>query len=246
MITTAMVLAAGLGKRMRPLTETMPKPLVPVAGRTLIDRALDRLVEAGVERVVVNVHYLADQLREHLKDRKDLEISISDETDALLETGGGLVRALPLLEDEAFFVVNSDSLWLNGLEDAFHRLEQAWDDETTDVLLLLQQTVYAFGYDGLGDFLMDPAGGITRRPEGEVVPYVFMGVQILHRRLFEDLPEACQGETFSLNPLYDRAIEQDRIRGVLHDGEWFHVGTPPDREEAEIFLNQRYAGRERR
>ncbi|MGB0681239.1 MAG: nucleotidyltransferase family protein [Magnetovibrionaceae bacterium] len=246
MITTAMVLAAGLGKRMRPLTETIPKPLVPVAGRTLLDRALDRLVEAGVMRAVVNVHYLADQLRDHLAGRKDLEIIISDETDALLETGGGLVRALPLLGDESFYVVNSDSLWLNGREDALRRLGAAWDAQDMDALLLLQQTVYAFGYDGLGDFQLGPSGEITRRPEGEVVPYVFMGVQILNRRLFDDLPEACQGRKFSLNPLYDRAIEQGRIRGLLHDGEWFHVGTPPDREVAETFLSQRYAGRERR
>lgn len=250
-LKTAMVLAAGLGKRMRPLTDQIPKPLVEVAGRTLIDRALDRLEEVGVTRVVVNTHYKADQLVAHLGERDSLEIIFSDESEALLETGGGLLKALPLLGEDAFYVVNSDSLWLNGRDDTLKRLSDFWDPNRMDGLLLCHLTVHAFGYHGMGDFNMDPLGQLTRRPQTDVVPYAFMGVQILHRRLFDDLPADLVAKkggdpAFSLNPLYDRALEAGRLYGIVHDGEWFHVGTPGDREEAEDFLNQRYAGRDRR
>jgi len=217
---TAMVLAAGLGTRMRPVTERVPKPLVPVCGRPLIDHVIDRLVAAGVRRVVVNVHYMADLVERHLASRSDVEIRLSRE-DVLLDTGGGVANALPLL-DEIFYVVNSDIIWLDGKLFALTRLARAFDPARHDARLLLQRTVGAVGYAGSGDFALDPFGLLRRRDERESSPFLYGGIQILHRRLFDGAPAGA----FSMNPLWDRAIAAGRIAGVVHDGEWFHVGTP--------------------
>lgn len=240
-IATAMVLAAGLGTRLRPLTDTLPKPLVSVAGQTLLDWALDRLADAGVERAVVNLHHLGDKIEAHLNDRARPTIAFSRETERL-ETGGGIARALPMLGAGPFFAVNADVLWLNGPGDALDRLARHWDDETMDGLLLLHETVFAFGYDGDGDFFVDADGRLKRRPERELAPYLFTGVQILHPRLFKDAPAGM----FSLNVLYDRAIEQGRLYGLIHDGEWFHVGTAAGLAEAEDYMRVRYPVSKRR
>jgi MurNAc alpha-1-phosphate uridylyltransferase len=225
---TAMVMAAGYGKRLRPLTDKTPKPMVKVLGRPMIDVVLDRLAAAGVERAVVNLHHLGEVIREHLKDRTDLEILFSEEKE-ILETGGGTKLALPLLGPDPFFVVNAKIIWLNGREDALHRLARAWDPKRMDSLLLLQPTVTAIGYDGPGDFLMDQDGKLNRRPEWEVAPFLYSGVNITHPRLFDASPEGA----FSVNLLWDRAIEQGRLYGIRHDGEWFHVSTPQHLREVE-------------
>lgn len=231
---SAMALAAGLGLRMRPITDRLPKPLVPVLGRTMLDRTLDRFAEAKVARMVVNTHYLGSMIHDHLADRPD--IVISDESDSL-ETGGGVAQALPLLGEQAFFVANSDIIWLNGATPALQRLAQAWDDGTMDALLLMQRTATAFGYDGAGDFFLDPLGLPRRRREREVAPLLFSGVQILHPRLFEGAPSG----KFSLNVLYDRALAAGRLRGIVHDGEWYHVGTPQGLAEVEAVLGEKSA-----
>jgi MurNAc alpha-1-phosphate uridylyltransferase len=228
---TAMVLAAGLGLRLRPITDHMPKPLVAVGGRALIDHALDRLVAAGVQRAVVNVHYKAEMIARHLSHRRDLEIHLSEER-ALLDTGGGIAHALPLL-DEVFYVVNSDVLWLDGKIGALTRLGRAFNPERRDALLLLQRTTTAVGYDGLGDFMLDPLGKLRRRGEREIAPHLFAGIQILHRRIFDGAPAGA----FSMNPLWNAAIEADRVAGMVHDGEWYHVGTPIGLAVTEARLN---------
>lgn len=226
-----MVLAAGLGKRMRPITDALPKPLVAIAGRTLLDRCLDRLVAAGIGEVVVNIHHLGGCIAEHLASRAQPTILLSRE-DSLLETGGGVAHALPLLGDDPFFVVNGDVLWIDGPRPTLDNLAAAWDDARMDALLLLHPTVTAVGYEGPGDFLMDPAGRLRRRPERCVAPFLFAGLQILHPRLLKDHPEGA----FSLNVLYDRAIAADRLYGIDHDGAWIHVGTPGDIAVAEAAL----------
>lgn len=220
-IDHAMVLAAGLGKRMRPLTESRPKPLVELAGRTLLDRALDHLAAAGVADIVVNTHYRGDMIAAHLNGRPGIVLS-PEET--LLETGGGIVQALPQLGEGPFYVVNSDSVWSNGHVPALRRLAAHWDDSCMDALLLLYPTVACSGVQDRGDFHMEPDGKLRRRGEGEVAAFVFTGVQILHPRLFEGAPDG----PFSLNLLYDRAQEAERLFGVRHDGEWFHVGSPDE------------------
>ncbi len=218
----AMVLAAGLGKRMRPLTATRPKPLVSVAGITLLDRALDHLAAAGVAKAVVNVHYFAEQVEAHLAGRTAPAVRISDERDELLETGGGVAKALPLLDADPFYVVNSDNLWVDGSIDTLRLLAQRWDAATMDALLLMVPLARASGYDGRGDFTMNPVGRLGRRIEGRVAPYVFSGVQLLSHRLFHGEPVA----PFSLNRVYDKALATGRLFGVVHGGLWFHVGTP--------------------
>lgn len=227
----AMVLAAGLGLRMRPLTETIPKPLISVAGRTLLDRALDRLEEAGVEEVVVNVHHLGTQIERHLQNRhlqdrhlqdwQRLRCVVSFEPERL-ETGGGVARALPLLGANAFFVVNSDIILLNGPRPALINIAAAWDETKMDALLLLHRIVSAPEYEGRGDFFMGQRGRLRRRVDPHHAPYLFTGVQMLHPRLFSRAPEGA----FSLNVLYDRAIAAGRLYGLVHDGQWFHVGRP--------------------
>lgn len=240
--TAAMVLAAGLGLRMRPITDKTPKPLIKVADRTLLDHCLDRLVEVGVRRAVVNVHHLADQVRTHLRHRRDLEIVISDEHDQLLETGGGVVKALPHLGAEPFFVVNSDVLWLNGTVNALERLMDGWSDETMDALLLVHSTVEAYGYRGRGDFVIDPLGLVARRPEREVAPYVFTGVEILHPRALAGAPTGA----FSLNVIFDKLLEAARLYAIVHDGEWFDIGSPDGLSQAENYMGQKFPGIRRR
>ncbi|HEC90074.1 MAG TPA: nucleotidyltransferase family protein [Alphaproteobacteria bacterium] len=236
MINKAMLLAAGKGVRLRPITETAPKPLVEVGGRALLDWSLARLLDAGVEDVVVNLHYLGAMIEERLSGRTKPTIAFCREEE-LLETGGGVLAALPILGAEPFYVVNGDALWLNGSMDALERLKRAWNDERMDGLLLLHSTVDAYGYNGLGDFNAAPDGTLTRRPEGEVSPYLFTGVQILHRRAFDGLRAGC----FSLNRVYDRVLAEGRLFGIVHDGEWFHIGTPQGLCEAETYMSLRYA-----
>lgn len=228
---TAMVLAAGLGKRMRPLTDKLPKPLVPVAGRTLLDRVLDRLEAVGVERVVINLHYFPEIMEAHLASRRHPRIELSPEP-ALLETGGGVKNALPRLGDEPFYVANADVLWLDGMSPALQRLARAWNEATMDALLLLHPTVTAIGYDGVGDYFADPLGRLRRRRNHELAPFIFAGLQILHPRLFAGAPAG----PFSLNKLYDRAEAAGRLWGLRHDGLWFHVGTPQGLAETEALL----------
>lgn len=235
--TRAMILAAGLGARMRPLTDTVPKPMIEVDGRPLIDYALDRLIEAGVGEVVVNLHHLADKIEAHLEARKEPKIRFSREPERL-ETGGGVANALPMLGGDPFYVVNSDAFWLNGPSDTLGRMASAWDDGRMDGLLLLHSTVDAYGYRGVGDFCADEKGQLTRRPESEVSPWLFTGIQILHPRLFGGAPAGA----FSLNVLYDKAIEAERLYGIVHDGEWFHVGTKAGLESAERYMHIRFAG----
>ncbi len=217
---TAMVLAAGLGTRMRPISDAVPKPLVEITGRTLLDHAIDRLALAGVERVVVNVHYKADMVAAHLAGREHPRIAISREEE-LLETGGGVARALPLL-GECFFVVNADVLWLDSKDYALTRLAAAFDPERMDAVLLLHRSVAAVGYEGRGDYFLDGLGTPRRRGEREVAPFIFTGLQLLQRRLFDGIGEP----RFSLNLLYDRAEAAGRLHAIVHDGEWFHIGTP--------------------
>ena len=231
---TAMVMAAGLGKRMRPLTATRPKPLVSVAGKPLIDHVFDRLVAAGVERAVVNVHYLADQLEAHLRDRfPNVEILISDEREQLLETGGGLVKALPLLGDEPVLVVNSDNLWVDGPVDAIRLLSSRWGEATMDALLLMVPLARAHNHNGQGDFHLGPDGRIiARRAPNRVAPFSYTRLQILHPRLITDAPEG----PFSTNLFWDRAIEAGRAYGQVHQGLWFDVGTPRAIPQTELIL----------
>ncbi len=231
---TAMVMAAGLGKRMRPLTATRPKPLVSVAGKPLIDHVFDRLVAAGVERAVVNVHYLADQLEAHLTDRfPGIEVIISDEREQLLETGGGLVKAKPLLGDEPILVVNSDNLWIDGPVDAIRLLSSRWDERKMDALLLMVPLARAHNHNGQGDFHLGADGRIIeRRQPGRVAPFSYTGLQILHPRLIADAPEG----PFSTNLFWNRAIEAGRAYGQVHQGLWFDVGTPRAIPQTELIL----------
>jgi MurNAc alpha-1-phosphate uridylyltransferase len=227
-----MILAAGLGQRMRTLTADRPKPLLTLAGRPLIDHALDRLEAAGVRRVVVNLHWKGDMLRAHLAGRRSPEILFSDEGDALLDTGGGVARALPLLGEAPFFVVNGDAFWLNGAQDALKRLAARFALAQADALLLMHPTVRAIGYWGLGDYHMLADGRLRRRRATEVAPFVFTGVQILSLSLLRGAPAGA----FSLNRLYDRAQEADRLHGLRHDGEWMSLNEPEALSAAEEAL----------
>lgn len=230
--SSAMVLAAGLGKRMRPLTATRPKPLIEVAGRTLLDRALDHLVTAGVGRAVVNTHYFADQIDAHVRGRRDIDIRLSDERGELLETGGGVTKALPLLDADPFYVINSDNLYVDGSVDTLKLLAQRWDPDAMDALLLLVPLARASGYEGRGDFHMDAAGHIRRRVEHRVAPYVYSGIQLLSKRLFEAQPV----EPFSMWRVWDPLLASKRLYGIVHSGLWFHVGTPAAVTETEALL----------
>ncbi|MBI1202324.1 MAG: NTP transferase domain-containing protein [Rhodopseudomonas sp.] len=225
----AMVLAAGFGQRMRPLTDTMPKPLVRVAGKALIDHVLDRLADAGVDRAVVNVHYLADQLERHIAARSKPRIVISDERAALLDTGGGVVKALPELGDAPFFHINSDTIWIDGVKPNLTRLAESFDPDAMDALLLLAPSAGSIGYAGRGDFVMQPDGRLLTRPEREVAPFVYAGAAILSPRLFDGAPQGA----FSLTRLFGKAIEAGRLHGLRLDGLWMHVGTPEAIGEAE-------------
>lgn len=227
--TEAMVLAAGKGTRMRPLTNDTPKPLIKVAGRALIDYALDRFAAAGVEKAVVNVHYLADQIEHHLSDRRAPQIEISDERDALLETGGGLKRALPKFSEDALFCTNTDAIILDATgENACASLAAHWRPDEMDALLLLVPIERSAGYDGRGDFDQDGDGRLSFR-EYKTAPYVFTGLQIISRQLIETGPDG----PFSTKLLWDNAHQKRRLFGVLMDGEWLHVGDPKGLKEAE-------------
>ncbi|WP_367349366.1 nucleotidyltransferase family protein [Sphingobium yanoikuyae] len=222
MIDTAMLMAAGLGKRMRPLTATRPKPLVKVAGKALMDHALDRLAAGGIKTVVVNVHYLADTVEAHLRTRKDMDFRISDERAKLLETGGGLIHARPLLGDKPFICANSDNLWIDGPAETLGMMQRLWDPERMDALLLLVPLARANCHSGPGDFHMDANGRLTRRKTAHVAPFVFTGVQILSPSLLVDPP----ADVFSTNIFWNRAIAAGRLYGAVHQGLWFDVGTP--------------------
>lgn len=240
--TAAMVLAAGLGLRLRPLTENCPKPLIALAGRTLLDRALDHLVAAGVARVVINLHYLGHMIEAYLSGRSAPAIDFSHEDEVLLETGGGVTKALAALGPTAFYVINADITWTDGNVPALKRLATVWQDDDMDALLLLHPVTTATGYDGVGDYVCDPlpdnepngqVGHLTRRRERPSAPFVFTGVQLLHPRLFIDAPDG----PFSLTRLYDRAEEAGRLYGIVHDGDWHHIGTPAGLTEAEKILS---------
>lgn len=232
----AMVLAAGLGERMRPITLTTPKPLIPIAGRTMLDRAIDALQTHGIEHVIVNAHYLANAIEHHIAARRlaaapspPMTVVIEVER---LETGGGVVNALSLLGQEPFFVINGDILWCDGQRPTLGELTRAWDAERMDALLLLHPLATAIGYDGPGDFSLADDGRLVRRPPEGSAPFLFAGLQILHPRLFEDAPTSA----FSLNVLYNKAIACGRAFGIVHRGGWCHVGTPADIPSAEAFV----------
>ena len=237
----AMIMAAGFGTRMRPLTEMLPKPLIEVGGRAMIDRTIDRLEDDGIEQIVVNLHHLGHLIEQHLRKRDHPEFLFSHEEE-ILNTGGGIANALPLLGDDPFLVVNADIMWLNGPTSTLQDLASVWDDEKMDGLLLLHPTVEAYGYTGMGDFCIDPVGLLSWRPERELAPYLFAGVQILHPRFFDDAPDG----PFPLTDLYTRAIENERLHGMVHAGEWFHIGSPDGLAEAEAYMRERYAGNRRR
>lgn len=236
-IDTAMVLAAGLGKRMRPLTDTIPKPMVPLAGRPLIDHTLDRLASAGIPRAVVNVHYKAEVLEAHLARRREKglppEITVSDERGLLLETGGGIVKALPLLGEKPFLICNSDTTWVETAKaNNLAMLMSAWDGERMDSLLLLARRDSSLGYSGDGDFNLAEDGRLTRRPQGMSTKFVFSGVSIAKPEIFAEVPEG----PFSLNILWNRAIASGWLYGVVLDGWWMHVGTPEALADADRFI----------
>lgn len=231
--SVGIVLAAGRGERLRPLTDTLPKPMVPVIGKPLLDHAIDRLLASGVTRIVVNIHHLGEQIAAHLKGRP--EIVLSPEATAL-ETGGGIVQALPLLGDEPFFAVNGDSLWLDGATPALDRLAAAFDPARHDAMLLLQKTVSAVGYEqNRGDFFIDPAGRPRRVGSGEIAPYLYAGVQILSPHLFQDAPAGA----FSLNRIYDQALAAGRLGVLVHDGEWYTVTDEAGLAEVRAQLDRR-------
>jgi N-acetyl-alpha-D-muramate 1-phosphate uridylyltransferase len=219
---SAMVLAAGMGTRMRPLTDIMPKPLVKVAGKALLDHVLDRLSEAGVARAVVNVHHFAEQIIAHVASRTRPQVVISDERGVLLDTGGGVVKALPQLGDAPFYHLNADTIWIDGVKPNLARLAEAFDPQTMDALLLLAPAAGSIGYAGRGDFAFGPDGRLTPRPERVVAPFVYAGTAILSPKLFADAPTG----KFSLLTLFSRAATKGRLSGLRLEGLWMHVGTP--------------------
>lgn len=233
-ITAAMIMGAGLGVRMRPLTDDRPKPLVTVGGKTLIDHSVDRLVAAGVTRIVVNLHYKGEMLRAHLGKRRDAEFIFSDETEQLLDTGGGVVKALHHFADAPFFVVNSDSIWVEGPVAALPAMVEHWDSARMDGLLLLADMQTAMGYEGMGDFVLKAQGHVVRAKGHAGAAFAYPGVQIVHPRLFADAPAG----PFSTNLMWDRAIMRGRLFGTVLDGVWIHVGTPAARDEAEAYLRE--------
>lgn len=227
----AMVLAAGRGQRMRPLTDACPKPLLPVAGRTILDHSLDKLAAFGIAAVVVNCSYLGAQIIDHLVGRDVPPVILSPE-DSPLETGGGVRNALDHLGDTPFFVINGDSLWIDGVKDTLHRLATAWDPERMDIQLLMQSMARVVGETARGDFLMDGDGRLTRRPEQEMASFCYTGVSIVHPRVFADCPDGA----FSMNLLYDRAEAAGRLFGWAHDGPWYHLSNPDDLARAEAMF----------
>ena len=228
----AMVLAAGLGTRMRAFNGQIPKPLVKVGGKALIDYVLDRLAEQGVERAVVNVHHLADQIERHLAARQRPKIVLSDERGELLGTGGGVVKALPELGTAPFFHINSDTIWIDGVKPNLGRLAAAFDPAGMDALLLLAAAATSIGYSGRGDFKMAPDGRLMRRGEREVVPFVYAGAAILAPAFFAGVPDGPS----SMSPLFDHAAAAGRLFGLRLEGVWMHVGTPDAVRAAEAAI----------
>lgn len=230
---TAMIMAAGMGKRMRPLTAAMPKPMVRVAGKPLVDHALDRLAAAGITKAVLNVHYLADALEAHVLERALPKVAISDERAELLETGGGLIKAQSQLPDP-FFCLNADNIWLDGPRDAFLDLSERWNADEMDALLLVVTHARAANFDGLGDFHMDPNGRLSRREAGRIAPFIYTGIQLVSHRLLREAPSG----PFSTNLLWNRALEEGRLFGVAFTGQWFEVGTPQSIAPTEVALGR--------
>jgi N-acetyl-alpha-D-muramate 1-phosphate uridylyltransferase len=228
-IKYAMLLAAGLGTRMRPLTDTRPKPLIEVEGKAMIDYVLDALSQAGVEQAVINAHYLADMIENHVKTRTSPHIIISDEREQLLDSGGGVKKALAFLGKNPFLILNSDAIWLDGPRSNITRMMEGWDASKMDILLLLAPTSHAVGWGNKGDFSMDQHGRLARPTFGNVTPFAYAGVGIFKPELFENTPDI-----FSLNLLFNRAIEQGTLFGMRLEGLWMHVGTPEAVEEAEL------------
>ncbi len=235
-LEAAMVLAAGLGTRLRPLTEKMPKPLVPVAGKPLIDHVLDRLAEAGLPLAVVNVHHLADQLTAHLAARTVPHVVISDEREHLLDSGGGVLKALPQLGPGPFLIHNCDSIWTEGEVSNLARLAGCWDETTMDCLLLLAPAATSLGYQGRGDFALEASGRLRRRGGAESAPFAFTGVSIAHPRLFDGAPPG----PFSLNRPWDTAIARERAFGIVLEGQWMHVGDPAAVAAADGWIHSRH------
>ncbi len=230
-IKTAMILAAGLGKRMLPLTEKKPKPLIKVHKKPMLDWVVDHLKTAGVEDIIINTHYLADQIEKHVKKYKDIRVHLIHEKD-VLETGGGIKNAIKMFPDilkDPFFVLNSDSIWLNGPYPSLKAMEELWDPKKMDALLLLTQTITGATGAGMGDFTMLSDNRLQRRKERYVAPFMYMGTHITHPKLFEAEPEG----KYSLNPMWDKLEEEGRLWGILHDGPWYHVGTPEELQVAE-------------
>lgn len=241
-IRTAMLLAAGLGTRMRPLTDRTPKPLLPLGGRPLIDHALDRLAEAGVDTTVVNAHWQADKIEAHLRARSHRPPhTVLRREPALLETGGGVKAALDVLGPDPFYVINGDAFWLDGPRPALERLAAAFDPAEVDGVLLVQRTFQVHADVGLGDFLVDKWGWLRRRAEREVAPYIYAGLQLISPLLLADTPEGA----FSMNRAWNTAMASNRLRAVVHDGLWFHLSTPTDLAEAESILHARLTGESR-
>jgi MurNAc alpha-1-phosphate uridylyltransferase len=233
-ITRAMVMAAGKGTRMQPLTDTMPKPMVPFMGRPLIDHVLDRLEEAGIEEVIVNSHHFADMLEAHVARRTSPRIVLSDERAELLDTGGGAKKALPLLGDDPIITFNSDSVWDEAEGENLRKLIAAFDPARMDALLMIADVKHTIGFTGRGDFNMDADGRLTRRGKDESVVNMFAGVQVIKPQLFADGPSGA----FSTNLIWDRLIEKGRLFGHRMLGTWMHVGTPEDLKSAETFMRE--------
>ncbi len=233
--TAAMVLAAGLGTRMQPLTLTTAKPLLPIGGRPLLDHALDRLAAAGVARAVVNAHWQAELIAAHLAARTPPPEIVLRVEETLLDTGGAVRAARELLGPEPFFVVNGDSFWLDGPAQTLRRLAAEFDPDSVDGVLLVHRTFQVHADVGFGDFAVDKLGTLRRRAEREVVPYVYAGVQLIKPSLLDGMPEGA----FSMNLAWDRALAAGRLRAVVHDGLWFHLSAPSDLADAEYFLHMR-------
>ena len=234
MIKQAFILGAGFGSRMRPLTDTIPKPMVPLAGKPLIDHVIDRLTSVGVEKIVVNVHYLADVLENHLRKKNDVEIIISDERDELLDTGGGVLKALHHFGDEPFFIHNSDSVWVENGHNNLAEMVKLFDPQKMDNLLCLANRHTSLGYDGNGDFLLSNEGLISRKPKEVASDHVFIGASLATKNLFDQSPKGA----FSLNKLWDAAIAKNRVYGIKHQGIWMHVGTTEALSQAEDCIRQ--------
>ncbi|TNE37370.1 MAG: nucleotidyltransferase family protein [Alphaproteobacteria bacterium] len=231
---TAMIMTAGLGTRMAPLTDEVPKPMIEVAGKPIVDHVLDRLVAGGIKRVVANLHYKHRQMRDHLQRRADVEIVFSDETDELLETGGGIKKALPLIDREEFLVANTDAFWIEGAGSNLARLKQAWRPQIMDSLILCAPTVNAIGGISRGDFTMRPDGRLARRGRLPVAPFMMAGIYLIKSELFHDTPEGA----FSTNLLWDRALAADRLYGTRLEGIWLHASRPRDLDDMERALSE--------